>query len=355
MNQNYQEVASLALPPTIRQKLQSVGFRKASDFRNIGPVDLSKEAQLTHQEALEVLEVVQGEAAHLAIRGARSASELLRMEQTRRSVAMLCPELDQLLGGGVSPGEVTEFCGVPGIGKTQVGMQLAVSVQIPRQLGGLGGQAVYIDTEGSLVPERVADMAAGLVKEVQLRARRCGTQSAQEAAAEVTVESVLARIHYFRVHNATEQRALLNSLGPFLKSHLQVKLIVVDSIAFHFRQDFPDMSQRTKILNEASLLLMNLAHTYSLAVVTMNQVTTRVSAIGGQSALVPALGESFAHACTTRIILFWRNGQRNANLHKSPRLPQGVASYIVTQDGIRGEIEDKNIQRKRQYDDFLQG
>jgi RecA/RadA recombinase len=38
---------------------------------------------------------------------------------------------------GVARGCVTEFCGAPGIGKTQLGMQLAVSVQIPAVLGGM--------------------------------------------------------------------------------------------------------------------------------------------------------------------------------------------------------------------------
>ena len=37
-------------------------------------------------------------------------------------------------------------------------MQIAVNVQRPVACGGLGGQAVYIDTEGSFAPERVEDM-----------------------------------------------------------------------------------------------------------------------------------------------------------------------------------------------------
>lgn len=37
-----------------------------------------------------------------------------------------------MLGGGVPTGAVTEFCGAPGLGKTQIGIQLAVNVQIPR-------------------------------------------------------------------------------------------------------------------------------------------------------------------------------------------------------------------------------
>ena len=39
---------------------------------------------------------------------------------------------------------ITPFVQVPGVGKTQLGIQLAVDVQIPVACGGLGGKAVYI-------------------------------------------------------------------------------------------------------------------------------------------------------------------------------------------------------------------
>ena len=52
--------------------------------------------------------------------------------------------------------------GAPGIGKTQLCMQLALDVQIPPSLGGLGAAAVYIDTEGSMVPARLEQMALNL-------------------------------------------------------------------------------------------------------------------------------------------------------------------------------------------------
>ena len=32
-----------------------------------------------------------------------------------------CEGLDDMLGGGVPVGKITEFCGAPGIGKTQMG------------------------------------------------------------------------------------------------------------------------------------------------------------------------------------------------------------------------------------------
>ena len=45
-----------------------------------------------------------------------------------------------------------------------------------------------------------------------------------------------------------------------------MKLIVIDSIAFHFRQDFQDMAQRTRVLAEMAQKLMHLAEEKDLAV-----------------------------------------------------------------------------------------
>lgn len=44
------------------------------------------------------------------------------------------------------------------MGKTQLGIQLSVNAQIPRTSGGLGGHAVYVDTEGSFTAMRAEDM-----------------------------------------------------------------------------------------------------------------------------------------------------------------------------------------------------
>ena len=54
--------------------------------------------------------------------------------------------------------------GPPGVGKTQIGIQLSLCVQIPTQLGGANGQALYIDTEGSFRAERAAQMATRLAQ-----------------------------------------------------------------------------------------------------------------------------------------------------------------------------------------------
>lgn len=146
--------------------------------------------------------------ATCSLTGARTALQMAAQAQQQhqgqaRRIRTSCPALDQLLGGGVARGAVTEFCGVPGVGKTQLGcvpyiwlprcrplgrrccicwpaphapplghcrrppaaracrsMQLVLNVQLPPARGGLGGRAVYIDSEGSFMADRAAEMAA---------------------------------------------------------------------------------------------------------------------------------------------------------------------------------------------------
>ena len=48
-----------------------------------------------------------------------SALELLQCERVESSIVTFVPGVDEMLGGGVALGKVTEFCGAPGLGKTQ--------------------------------------------------------------------------------------------------------------------------------------------------------------------------------------------------------------------------------------------
>jgi RAD51-like protein 2 len=66
----------------------------------------------------------------------------------------------------------------------------------------------------------------------------------------------------------------------------------------------------------------------------MNHVTTKLLP-DGKSRLVPALGDSWAHAATNRLLCYWKDSKRFAFLFKSPYLPSGAAEYRVSKDGIR--------------------
>ena len=57
-----------------------------------------------------------------------------------------------------------------------------------------------------------------------------------------TVENILDGIHVFRVHDEAAQTATIYSLAKFLQSRQEaghpVRVVVIDSIAFHYRVSF---------------------------------------------------------------------------------------------------------------------
>jgi len=337
-------VSLLPLPPHQRQKLLTNGFNTVVDLWRTTPIELSKETQLTHEEALTILRLVDSRHGDGVLSVGKSAAVLLNEERVRLPIVTFCSELDALLGGGVATAEITEFCGVPGVGKTQLAMQLSVDIQLPELFGGLAGEAVYVDTEGSFMVERCLNLADAAVKHVQALGRSQGSDEAATAAAAFTRDSIMDGIHYFRACDVSEQISVIETLAEYVRKHPRIKLVVFDSIAFHFRQDFADMAARTRLLGQISQELMRVANTYEIAVVTVNQVTTKIAEFQTQgcktgrttkSKLVPALGDTFSHTCTTRVILFWKDSRRFAHLFKSPRLCQQTCPFSITIDGIR--------------------
>ncbi|KAM1048560.1 hypothetical protein ACFX1X_027988 [Malus domestica] len=81
-----------------------------------------------------------------------------------------------------------------------------------------------------------------------------------------------------------------------------------------------------------ALKLMNLAKKYNMAVVIFNQATTKH--VEGSFHLSLALGDSWSHCCTNRVILHWNGDERNVYLDKSPSLRSASAPFSVTSEGI---------------------
>uniref|UniRef100_A0ACB8ECX7 DNA repair protein rad51c n=1 Tax=Sphaerodactylus townsendi TaxID=933632 RepID=A0ACB8ECX7_9SAUR len=288
------ELGSFPLPPSLRAKLVAAGFQTAQEVLDVGPCELSKEIGISKQEALEILQVIKGdchgngEVSGNTVRK-YTALELLQEEQIQGFIVTFCSALDDILGGGVHLMKVTEICGAPGVGKTQLCMQLVVDVQFPECFGGLAGEAVFIDTEGSFMVDRVVDLASACVQHCRLIAEMHPEEDQQAALEAFTLENILSHIYYFRCHDYVELLAQIYLLPDFLAEHSKVRLVVIDSVAFPFRHDFEDLSLRTRILNGLAQQLITIANDHTLAVVLTNQMTTKI----GQkhSSLIPALGE----------------------------------------------------------------
>lgn len=72
------------------------------------------------------------------------------------------PQEDSFLDDVFGLGETTEICGMSQTGKSQICFQLCLNVQIPKELGGVDGEALYIDTHGDFTTDRLLEMAKAL-------------------------------------------------------------------------------------------------------------------------------------------------------------------------------------------------
>lgn len=310
--------------------------------------DFIVEIGCSHQDALSILNTVRTDTGDKSsspeksipmvstqkdsnlLSGERTALELMYEQMSYQPIVTFNQDIDRMLGGGVPLGKVTEFCGVPGIGKTQMAIQLAVDVHIPEKLGGVEGHCIYIDTEGSLMPERVGEVATHLVHHLN--------NIEQSETEPIHVNSILDHIYYYRIHDRVELIALTSQLKKIIsvlneKNKNPIRLIIIDSITFHFRviEQFKDMGQRTRLLTLIASQLMELA-SMNIAVVIINQVTTKPG-----HGIIPALGETWSHVPTIRVLLDMdsESGSRRATLIKSPDREYSSVLYQVQADGIR--------------------
>ena len=226
-------------------------------------------------------------------------------------------ELDTLLGGGFESDSITELFGEFRTGKTQICHTLCVTCQLPKSDGGGEGKAIYIDTEGTFRPEKLA-----------LIAERFGLDPKE------TIENV----YYARAYNSDHQQRLLVQVCA-LMCEQKFSLLIVDSATALYRTDYTgraELSNRQISLGRFLRNLQKIADEHKIVVVITNQVVATVdgNAFGGNDKK-PIGGHIMAHACQTRLYL--KKGlkqNRICKIYDSPSLPEGEATYSITDRGI---------------------
>ncbi|XP_054747479.1 DNA repair protein RAD51 homolog 3 [Anastrepha obliqua] len=258
--------------------------------------------------------------------------DIWRQEKEMPHIVTLCKELDDKLGGGIATGLITEFCGGPGCGKTQMCLQLCINVQFPRIVGGLQSKAVYLDTNQDFSPTRLLEMAICTEKRFHRALHKSDLQTSTQTP--FTANTIMNGVTYIYCKSYLTLQAAVGEMREMLNEDKAIKLIVIDSFSFPLRV-IEDVAERTGILYSLLTDLQQLAVEYQLVVVITNELTTRVN--GNDWKICPALGDSHAHKINQRIILSKCNEQKHfvALVEKSNIIPQVAVPFVIKQNGIR--------------------
>jgi DNA repair protein RadA len=247
--------------------------------------------------------------------------------------------LDSLLQGGIDLGCITEFYGQSGSGKTQICLQLALNIQLPRQLGGLDGKTIYISTDKAFPIKRLAQMESAMKTEPKI--------------------NFMDGVFIFEFNTGKNlEHFVEKDLPQILKVNQGcVKLLIIDSIAGIYRTE-TNFIERAKEMCKIFRELQKAADKYNFAIVTTNHITSDPNKLTNSD--IPAIGNFWSTLLTTRIRvdkteqikLFKVNDQdealkiRTMKVDFSPRVPPNTAKFIVSSNGVQSFSQDKLPSKK---------
>ena len=296
----------------IARKLEEVGFTDPMAIAVSSPAELASIAEIGEGQARKIINAVR----EMLEIGFETADKILERKEKAMKITTGSKNLDNLLGGGVETQAITEVYGRYGSGKSQLGFQLAVNVQLPPERKGLGRACLWIDTEHTFSPNRIVSMAK---------------------AVGLDPSKVLKNIYVARAFNSEHQIFLVEK-APEIIEEKNIGLIVIDSLTSHFRADYIGrgmLAERQQKLNKHMHQLQRLADAYNLAVYVTNQVMADPSVLFGDPTR-PVGGHVLAHLSTYRIYLRkGKEGRRIARMIDAPNLPEAETVFLITDEGIK--------------------
>jgi DNA repair protein RadA len=338
MGDNLEELQGVG--QTTADKLEDAGYDSYRSIAVASPGDLNEDAGVGTTKAKKLIRAAKEKTD---VGDFETGYEVYERRKDMERISFLYDDIDELFGdlddegtSGIQTQAITEFYGEYGSGKSQITHQLCVNVQLPREVGGLHGRPIFIDTEESFRPGRMKDMVEGLPEEVL-----------EVAMEEDDVEDVeeLVKVYLNRVLKVdaenSDHQMLLGEEADKKASELEdseypVKLLVVDSIMGNFRQEYSgrgNLAERQQKLNKHLNDLAGFAKLRNAAVVLANQVAANPNSAWGGSQAVG--GHVLGHNSTYRVQIKQAKGKkRKLRMKDAPDLSEGDILIKIDTEGI---------------------
>jgi DNA repair protein RadA len=316
--------------PTTAKKLKEAGIVSVMDLAVTSAEELAVDINASKESAAAFVI-----AAQKLLRDSKvlekefvTADAALEKRRSMLRCSTGSSALDDLLLGGIETQAVTEFYGEFGSGKSQVCHTLCVMARQPVELGGLDGNTIYIDTEGTFRPERIQEIA-----------RSRGYEQ----------EQVLKSIAVCKVYNSSHLELIIKNLGKYVDD-FKAKLVIIDSIISLHRAEFAGrgtLADRQQRLNSMLHKIIRLAEIYNIAIVITNQVQSSPDTFFGDPTKA-AGGNVLGHASTYRIYLRKSGENRIAKMIDSPYHPYSDARFTVNERGTDDiEGDESSLSKKK--------
>ena len=227
------------------------------------------------------------------------------------SISTGSEELDDLLGGGLPRGTVTQVYGPPAAGKTNLALSAATETAAAGEL------SYYIDTEGLSI-DRFEQLA------------RARTADLEDLSSRIVIAEAL---------DFDEQEEAVRDAADLAE---RASLVVLDSATGFYRLERTnqDGGEALRQVGRQLTHLLSLARKHDLAVLITNQVFSDPDSESGRARALGGHTLSHLTGVIVRLERF-RAGNRRATLEKHGSKAAGeTVRFRITDTGIEGVEEE---------------
>lgn len=210
-----------------------------------------------------------------------------KAKSTNNDILTFIRNLDVAIGMGIPLGFLTEICGMPFSGRTKLCVKLCISVTIPESLFGHDGESLYMNCRKKFQYSLITELVGATNDYMKERFERQNFT--------LTADEVCNRIHYVYIDGEKKFQECLDSMKDYLQEHPKIRLVVVDSLVAIFYGNTEHSLQRVVTLHRVITQLADVAFECNVAIVIVNDMTTKIYNNGQSSKIIPALGAYFAY------------------------------------------------------------
>ena len=256
--------------PNTQDKLEKNGLSTVMAIAVTSPAEIASMCGISENKARAII----GEARESLSLGFEKAEDFVKAKGEIPRLTTGCDNFDNMLGGGVKAGGITEIYGQYGSGKSQISHLLVARALMESP----EAKVIFLDSEGTFVESRIKDFCE---------------------ANDVDYEDAMKRIFVARAHNIDHQILLIDEVETMMQKDPNYKLLVVDSLTTHFRSEMigrGQLASRQQMLNKHMHKIMKIADLFKIPVFVTNQVQSNPAAMFGDP-IKPVGGNIVGHAC----------------------------------------------------------
>ncbi|CAG8586536.1 12126_t:CDS:10 [Ambispora leptoticha] len=263
-----------------------------------------------------------------------------------------CEKIDNLLSGGIYPGEITEISGPSGTGKTQMAFFTAITTVIS------SNTVLYIDTLNGFSSDRVVSLFLGSDRFASARDEGIDWIKVLECIRVVKcfdVYSVMEVIEAIGYNNNDHDKQEENIKSEFYQN---LKLIVIDSISAVLSSLLSSStSQGHSLMVSLMRMLLTLAKKRNIGILLIN---TSVHAYPNNQASAfastitkPALGMTWTYLTNVQLYITDCPEELHETIGNNVGGPQVQEYYYTNREGVECTMKPRIVEVLKSRNQFL--